>query len=663
MRVALLFLLGALLWAQPADVGGDACGYRWYTHLANVPDSTPTYNWIAPDDLVNVQYLSGLGDDNFAGPINLPSSFVYYWNSYTKVYVGANGYITFGRGHNVSSGPPPYFTPFPSTAAPNEWIAPYLADLTFADNTGAPVPSAKLYYGSTSDGRFVITWDSVPYWNNSAPGEWDGRNSFQIILNPADSSITFQYKEITSGYYSGYGSGNFNVVGMENITGQSGLNIATAWPVPFSNYAIQIWHPGTFTCSSTDIAADWSLTPGGEAIFVLKNGNPPTLNAGVRNTGNQPISNQVRSVLRVQGPGGANTQIFRDTVFLQPPLAVGSLSVATYTKPFNSNQATPTSLQTGSYRATHIVGIVSGVDGYAGNNQYQTELVIADRLSSGPNQGKYLLRYDDGDWDPQNDEIGGIGFAHGMTFVAPEDLVVEAISVDMLYRDDLSNTYPVALWVFAYDPISGAVGAQLDSVGIDVTDFANGEQLNTLQDQQGATFTLRRYTVPLATSISLSAGQGLAVGFRTLHPSNATNISNYVVGDATVPISRRALEGIGGIWSPARELESTDYAIGLVAHTGLTSALPATNAQPGPWSFTVFPNPATDVPFVQVELPKAGSVTFRLVDLMGKVLWHETRSIPTPTYKLRLPVSLSAGTYVLGVTYEGFTKGQRIVIE
>lgn len=663
MRAAVvLYLASALLWAQPANVGGDACGYRWYTHLAGVNDSTPTYNWISPGDLTNVQYLTGLGDDNFGGPISLPFSFVYYWNSYTKVYVGSNGYITFGRGHNVSSTGNPYFPAFPNTAAPNEWIAPYLADLTFVDSAGNPVPDAKLYYGSTTDGRFVITWDSVPYWNADASGDWSGRNSFQLILNPADSSITFQYKEITAGYHSSYANGNFNVVGMENITGQSGLNIATAWSVPFSGYAIKIWHPGTFTCSSTDVAADWSLTPQGEAIFVLKNGTPPTLTAGVRNTGNQSISNQVRSVLRIQGPGGATTAIYRDTVFLNPPFAVGDVLIATYTKPFSSNQNTPTSLQTGSYRALHIVNIVGVGDGYAGNNQYLTELVIADTLTSGPNEGKYLLRYDDGAWDPQNDDLGGIGFAHGMTFVAPEDIVVEAISVDMFYRDDLTNTYPVALWVYAYDPVSGAVGAQVDSVGLDpTTDFVNGDSLDRFQGQGGETYTLRRYSVPLTSLIPLASGQGLAVGFRTLHPPNATNISNYVVSDMSPPISRRALEGIAGVWASARNLEEEDYAIGLIARRNTSTAVPS--SMPPVWGFTVFPNPAREAPFVRVELPAPGPVTFRLVDLTGKVLWQESREIPSTSYKLRLPAGLPSGTYLLGLTYQGFTKGQRLVIE
>lgn len=656
-------MLAILGWvgAQPANVGGDACGYRWYTHLATVVDSTPTYSWVDISQITNPQLATGLGDDNYIGPISLPFSFAYYWNSYNKLYVGSNGYVTFGRGATVASGAQPYFNTFPSTAAPNEWIAVYLADLTFTDANGAAVPDAKLWYGTDAQGRFVITWDSVPYWNQAAPGQWSGRNSFQLLLNPNDSSITLQYKQIDAGYSSSYSNGNFNVVGMENITGQSGLNIAAAWPVPFSNYAIKIWHPRTFTCTSTDVQADWSLTERGEAIFAIKNRAAPTLKAGVLNTGNQTISNQVRSILRIQGPGTSATMIYADTVLHQPPIASGTALVSTYTKPLNTAPlATPTPLKTGSYRSTHIVNIVGGGDGYAGNNQYQAELVVCDSAASGATRGRYVLRYDDGNWDPQNDNLGGISFANGMTFVAPQDLIVEAISVDMLYQAGGANNYNLAIWVYNYDPGSGAVGSRRDSIGIDVLDFDNGDSLNAFSGQNG-TFILRRYTIPLTASITLSAGSGLAVGFQTLAPANATSIGNYVVGDASIPVSRRALEGIAGIWAPARDVESDDYAIGLVAR--LNNISTSTPTRPAPaWDVVLFPNPAPSAPALRYELPEAKPLAIRIVDMQGRLIWENTYLPPAPTGKLLLP-SLPAGAYLVGVTYDGWTKAHRLLMQ
>ncbi len=652
--VVALILGGSGMLAQaPAPTGSDACGYRWYTHQANVPDSTPTYSWV--DISATGQLLSGLGDDNYAGPINLPFPFVYYWNTYSKVYVGSNGYIVFGRGANVASGASPYFNRFPNAALPNEWIAVYLADLTFTDDQGNPVPGAKLLYGTDANGRFVITWDSVPYWNGNAPGQWQGRNSFQIILNPSDSSITLQYKDITAGYHSSYANGNYNVVGMENITGQSGLDIAAAWPVPFNNFAIKIWHPRTFTCSSTDAQMEWVFNSDGLGQFALKGGTAPTFQAGVLNSGNQPISPNIRNILNVRGPAPGNTIIHRDTVFISAP-GVGQLATATFTKPFNHNtRGTPTNLSTGSYNC--IVTLSFSGDGFSGNNSNSSELVICDSTPA----GRYTLRYDDGSWNPQNEDFGGISFANGMAIVAPEDITVEAVNLDMLYQDGGSNLYPLVVWVYPYNPTTGAVGAAIDTLTLDPVDFSSGDSLNTFQGQNNTIFRLRRYTLPLDNAISLSAGDGLLVGFMTDAPANATSIGNYLVDDASLPISRASFEGIAGLWALYRDRESVEYAIGLIARRGITGSV--SSAKAPSWNFVVYPNPTSEPPILRFELGQPAPVHLRLVDLSGRTLYEETLYPTTTEFKKTLPIRLAKGVYVLGATYQGYTIAQRLVIE
>jgi len=651
--LAFLGVRWGLLAQAPAPTGGDACGYRWYTTQSNVPDSTPTYNWV--DISATGQLLSGLGDDNYAGPINLPFPFVYYWNSYTKVYVGSNGYITFGRGYNVSSGPPPYFNRFPNPAPPNEWIAVYLADLTFTDDQGNPVPGAKLLYGTDASGRFVITWDSVPYWNRNAPGEWQGRNSFQIILDPSDSSITLQYKKIDAGYYSGYANGNYNVVGMENITGQSGLDIAAAWPVPFQDFAIKIWHPRTFTCSSTDAQMEWVLNPDGLGQFALKGGASPTFQAGVLNSGNQPISPNIRNILNIRGPAPSTTIIHRDTVFVSAP-AVGQITTATFTRPFDHNvRNTPSNLSTGSYNC--VVTLNFSGDGFAGNNSNSAELVICDTLPG----GRYILRYDDGTWDPQNEDVGGLAFANGMAIVAPEAITVEAVSFDMLYQDGGSNLYPLVVWVYPYNPVTGAVGQALDTLTLDPMDFPSGTLLATFQGQNNTQFYLRRYTLPLDNPISLNAGDGLLIGFKTDSPASATSVDNYVVEDGTIPISRASFEGIAGLWAPYRDRENVEYAIGVVARRNTSSTVVSPSNLL--WEFSVYPNPTSEPPILRFALPQLAPVHVRLVDLTGRTLYEET-IVPSRTeFKKVLPIRPAAGIYLLGATYQGATITHRLIIE
>jgi len=653
--ISTLLLIGSTtLYGQaPAPTGGDACGYRWYTTQATVQDSTPTYNWV--DISSTGQLLSGLGDDNYAGPINLPFPFVYYWNSYSKVYVGSNGYITFGRGHNVSSGAPPYFNRFPNAAAPNEWIGVYLADLTFTDVQGNPVPSAKLLYGTDGNGRFVITWDSVPYWNGNAPGQWQGRNSFQIILDPSDSSITLQYKLIEGGYHSSYGNGNYNVVGMENITGQSGLDIAAAWPVPFQNFAIKIWHPRTFTCSSTDAQLEWVLNSDGLGQFALKGGSAPTFQSGVLNSGNQPISANIRNILNVRGPAPSNTIIHRDTVFIPAP-AIGQIATASFTKPFNHNtRGTPSSLSTGSYNC--IVTLNFSGDGFSGNNSNSSELVICDTLPG----GRYILRYDDGNWDPQNEDVGGLAFANGMAIVAPEAITVEAVSFDMLYQDGGSNLYPLVVWVYPYNPTTGAVGQALDTLTLDPGDFSSGNLLATFQGQNNTQFPLRRYTLPLDNAINLNAGDGLLIGFKTDFPANATSVGNYVVEDGTVPISRASFEGIAGVWAPYRDRENVEYAIGVVARRPTSSGV--ASARLPHWNFLAYPNPASEAPILRFSLPQPGPVHLRLIDLTGRTLYEETLTPTTTEFKKVLPLRPATGVYFLSATYQGSTITHRLVME
>jgi hypothetical protein len=651
----LLLIRSTTLYGQaPAPTGGDACGYRWYTTQANVPDSTPTYNWV--DISSTGQLLSGLGDDNYVGPINLPFPFVYYWNTYSKIYVGSNGYITFGRGHNVSSGLPPYFNRFPNAAAPNEWIGVYLSDLTFTDVNGNPVPGAKLLYGTDANGRFVITWDSVPYWNRNAPGEWQGRNSFQIILDPSDSSITLQYKLIDAGYNSSYGNGNYNVVGMENITGQSGLDIAAAWgPVPFQNFAIKIWHPRNFTCSSTDAQLEWVLNSDGLGQFALKGGSAPTFQAGVLNTGNQPISANIRNILNVRGPAPSNTIIHRDTVFIPAP-AIGQIATANFTKPFNHNtRGTPSNLSTGSYNC--IVTLNFSGDGFAGNNSNSSELVICDTLPG----GRYILRYDDGTWNPQNEDAGGLAFANGMAIVAPEDLAVEAVSFDMLYKEGGANLYPIVVWVYPYNPTTGAVGQALDTLTLAPTDFPSGDSLNTFTNQNNDIFRLRRYTLPLQNPISLQAGNGLVVGFKTDFPASATNVDNFIVEDASVPISRASFEGIAGLWAPYRDRENVEYAIGVVARRPTPSGV--ASAQLPHWNFLAYPNPASEAPILRFSLPQPGPVHLRLIDLTGRTLYEETLTPTTTEFKKVLPLRPATGVYFLSATYQGSTITHRLVME
>ncbi len=167
--ISTLFLIGSTtLYGQaPAPTGGDACGYRWYTTQATVVDSTPTYNWV--DISSTGQLFLGLGDDNYAGPINPPS---------LRVSTGTIAkFMSVPMGTSPSGGVQCFSGAFAllqslssMQAAPNEWIGVYLSDITFIDENGNLLSLVlSSYMVQTRMAVSSSPGTSVPYWNGNAP--------------------------------------------------------------------------------------------------------------------------------------------------------------------------------------------------------------------------------------------------------------------------------------------------------------------------------------------------------------------------------------------------------------------------------------------------------------------------------------------------------------
>jgi len=217
------------------------------------------------------------------------------------------------------------------------------------------------------------------------------------------------------------------------------------------------------------------------------------------------------------------------------------------------------------------------------------------------------------------------------------------------------------VWVYPYNPTTGAVGQALDTLTLDPGDFSSGTLLATFQGQNNTQFPLRRYTLPLDSAINLNAGDGLLIGFKTDFPANATSVGNYVVEDGTVPISRASFEGIAGVWAPYRDRENVEYAIGVVARRPTSSGV--ASAQLPHWNFLAYPNPASEAPILRFSLPQPGTVHLRLIDLTGRTLYEETLTPTTTEFKKVLPLRPATGVYFLSATYQGSTITHRLVME
>ncbi len=117
-------------------------------------------------------YDNGYHDIDIAvrGPL-----FPFYGAQYDTLYIGTNGYITFGRGDTNGRASPAAL----ATGLPR--IAPLWTDLSVSE-------AGNIYYTRLSD-RHIVTWDKVP------DAVYGGKNTFQAVLYD-DGRIAFVYKKI-----------------------------------------------------------------------------------------------------------------------------------------------------------------------------------------------------------------------------------------------------------------------------------------------------------------------------------------------------------------------------------------------------------------------------------------------------------------------------------
>ncbi len=107
----------------------------------------------------------------------LPFPFTYYGTTWNQVFVGTNGYLTFGNADSTYFETLPAFNSLPRIAA-------FFDDLYGRFSGG-------LYINDTLPGRFVVTHQTVQHYSAG------GSNTLQIILY-SDGRIQFAYRGITA---------------------------------------------------------------------------------------------------------------------------------------------------------------------------------------------------------------------------------------------------------------------------------------------------------------------------------------------------------------------------------------------------------------------------------------------------------------------------------
>jgi hypothetical protein len=513
-----LALISLHVHAQLGAGGPDAYGYTWKD--SNEPGG-PTFAWYNITTIGT--QVTGLSDDNVVGPFGFVSGFQYYWYNPEQVWIGSNGYLSF-NGANIASP----FPTIPSTVAPQDFIAPLLSDLNFA---GAANPGT-CYYHVTGD-TICVSWINVPFWVNANPA-YTGSNSFQVILNKADSSITFNYL-----VQSGLTQSNDITIGIENITGQLGLQHSKN-VYPTANYSIKFYYPQTVTYQATDGGVNWNLNEGNGAMFTKIN-SPKTLVSNIKNFGNQPLSNIAVS----------STVTRTGFTTLNNTSAVSSLSPGQDTALEFTNTLTPPT--PGIYNMNTVISGITG-DLVAANNTLRTKIIAVDTTALSID-----LDYSDGTPDGAglswSGGSGGIGY-----YITPPFYPCKIDAYRMYITADATMSGCI-LKIFDDNGPNNGPGTILDST------FATS-----------GTFALNSYSnVLLSNPVTISSG-----GFYVLWEMPGGS-SITLARDLTLPISYRAFEVLGGSWAGYRARSTEDFLLGVQTSVILVEDIAASQLiQPTP---------------------------------------------------------------------------------
>ncbi len=498
-RTTTLLLCAAFIPSLFAATGGpDAYGYIWKD--SNEPDG-PVFNWI---DITSTGTLvNGLGDDNVVGPFVMATDMPYYWYGRKFVWIGSNGYVSFNGG-NIAS-------PFPSiplAGGVNDYIAGMATDLNFlgAGNTG------QCYFYDDDDNT-IIAWVGVPFWNAAAP-TYSGSNTFEIILNKTDSSITVQYLE----QVGIVANGSLNI-GIESVAGSIGLSHSFNTYPPI-NYAIRYYMPPSSTLEIKDGTVKWNTDPSSGGLFRSRNGAPLSLVSTALNVGNVALDN-----INLQGTvlNGAGATVVTETVPIFQILPELDTTI-TFTPQFNPTVA-------GTFRFQTTIGGIAG-ELVTDNNQLTQEIVVVDTTSA-MHDLKYSGVTDNGvgiGWDGGN---GGVG-----TYIKPPYYPAYATHTTLRIASD-AGLAGYTIKVFDDDGANGAPGTLLDSVQVPLGSVTIGDQV-----------------LALSAPLTITSG-GVYIQWYMIGP----NVNIAV--DITPPFSLRTYEVIDGIWAEYRDRTVQDFFLGL----------------------------------------------------------------------------------------------------
>lgn len=608
--LVLLAFSGFFAKSQTASTSPDGYGYTWKNHL---DASGPAYNWIDISTWPGTTIVSGLADDNIVGPFPLTAAFHYYWYNPVNFYVGSNGYLEFDKSTTVASP----FPLIPNSGGIQDYLGAMTSDLTFTDEDGEAIDGAKCMFWQNAD-TMIITWDSVPFWNSASPG-WAGSNSFQILLNNLDSTITYTYLNQSG---TSFAATAFMTIGIESKAGSIGLPYEQGGLVsdfyPASASAVRFYPPAVDTAAINDVATAWVNNPSTGGLILSKNGAPYVSVAEGVNTGNQPqgsfdfYSRVVNRLTQIQ---------VRDTVAFAPSTP-GQTQTFTFPDTWIPND-------TGTFR--HIVETRLGAtDMVPTNNTRTLEIRVVDTTIT-----PILLSFDNG----TDDGTGGLGWAGGggggaIYYVPPfTPCTITALRAMIVGN---ANNVGFSMHIFDDDGPNGGPLTELDSVVVDPANVQIG------------VWNMASLTTPLTIPSGgfylawMMGGDGIALG------------QNAVA--TLVPVSNRTYEILGPVgnpssWSEWRSREIQDlmlnaYIDGIV---GVND-----NEKLSALFGNVYPNPSTENVYLSYDLSSFESkdMLVEVYDIKGQLVSSNNVSSEKGTLEIKVS-GFAAGSYICKISVAG----------
>lgn len=600
--------------------GPDIYGYIWKD--SGEPDVN--YNWVDITGRPGAVQVSGLADDNAVGPFNIGFDFHYYWNDLNQVKLGSNGWLSFDNVGNIAS----CFPTIPTQGgAGDNILAPYMSDLTFISGYAQFPNIGEMWYWTNNVDSFVLQLIDVPWWKNdnggASPPDWEGANTFEVILDGQDSSITFQYQFTDDNNFNTNACPTNMEIGMENVTGNIGLQVFTGANLPADNYAVKFIYPDSVTFQVPDATPAWNANSDNAGQFFLSNTNVD-LETNIANVGNTDITNTINVDGEIRSL--ALQQVWSDNSSI-PSLVAGQDQTVTFGTQLNLTNP-------GQYY--YNVDISNSQDINPSNNSNSVEVSAVDGGG-----GFVSLSY-----ATQNPPDGVISWAGGglndgvaQKMVPPAMVTIDTVQMWIEGDGDVNTPMPVGFTMAIYDDNNGNPGNLVQMEAIAAGAIAEGAWNDVVLD----------------TSISFQAGEAFYVAW--LQGGTGVALGTEDFG----PISRRGYEILGGAWSTFRNATTTEFLINV--NGGI-----AVSTDPGQslsMDMTTYPNPTSQLAFVNYEVTQMGTVDFALMNTVGQTVWHKQHgNVAAGNHQFNIDVtSFAAGVYFLRMNQGNQVITKKLIVE